>query len=154
MKKLISILILSTVFFTFNQASSESISPLSVKQTKHLAAELRCMELNIHYEARGESIHGKKAVANVTLNRVKSKRFPDTVCKVVKQKNQFTWVKQFPNYERTKVDPASSQLAYESVISRQGLKDNTKGALFFHNKTVDDFNRKLTVIIDNHKFYR
>ena len=31
------------------------------------------------------------AVAQVVLNRVKSPDFPDTVCGVVKQSNQFSW---------------------------------------------------------------
>ena len=39
----------------------------------------------IYFEARGESIVGQIAVGNVALNRVHSKRFPNTVCKVVHQ---------------------------------------------------------------------
>jgi spore germination cell wall hydrolase CwlJ-like protein len=112
------------------------------------------MELNLHYEARGESLAGKKAVANVTINRVKSKKFPNTVCSVVKQPYQFSWVKMFPDYAKTKVaDPQIKQIAYDSILSRK-WKDNTNGALFFHNNTVDDFKRKKVAVIGNHKFYK
>lgn len=53
--------------------------------------ELQCLAKNIYHEARGESLEGKLAVAHVTLNRVHSPRFPDTVCKVVYQAVHSTW---------------------------------------------------------------
>jgi len=54
-------------------------------------AELDCLAKNIYHEARGESLQGKKAVANVTLNRVHSNLFPDTVCGVVYQAVHSRW---------------------------------------------------------------
>ena len=53
--------------------------------------ELHCLALNIYHEARNEPDEGKFAVAQVTLNRVRSARFPDTVCDVVWQRSQFSW---------------------------------------------------------------
>ena len=47
---------------------------------------LQCLALNIYYEARGESRAGQFAVAEVTMNRVASEYYPDTVCGVVYQK--------------------------------------------------------------------
>ena len=54
----------------------------------------QCMTANIFFEARGESTDGMKAVAKVTMNRVKSKKYPSSVCKVVFQKKQFSWTHQ------------------------------------------------------------
>lgn len=54
-------------------------------------AELDCLAKNIYHEARGESREGKIAVAHVTMNRVNSKRFPNTVCGVVHQAVYSTW---------------------------------------------------------------
>lgn len=48
-------------------------------------AELKCMADNIYFEARTQIGKGQRAVAHVTLNRVRNKRFPNTVCGVVKQ---------------------------------------------------------------------
>jgi len=48
--------------------------------------EVTCLALNVYYEARGESLTGKYAVAEVTMNRVASRRFPGTVCEVVYEK--------------------------------------------------------------------
>jgi spore germination cell wall hydrolase CwlJ-like protein len=54
--------------------------------------EYECMIEAIHFEAKGESTHGKVAVANVILNRVDSRRFPDTICEVVYQPKQFSYL--------------------------------------------------------------
>ena len=48
--------------------------------------ELTCLALNVYYEARGEPLAGKYAVAEVTMNRVASPRHPGTVCEVVYEK--------------------------------------------------------------------
>lgn len=50
------------------------------------AREMNCLALNVYYEARGESLDGMHAVAEVTMNRLASRRYPDTVCEVVHQK--------------------------------------------------------------------
>ena len=47
--------------------------------------EIYCMAQNIYFEARHESMIGKIAIAHVVMNRIESKDFPNTVCKVVKQ---------------------------------------------------------------------
>lgn len=48
---------------------------------------LRCLALNVYFEARGEPEAGQYAVAEVTMNRVASPYYPDTVCDVVYQKS-------------------------------------------------------------------
>lgn len=49
------------------------------------AESWRCLSEAIYFEARGESTRGQVAVAEVILNRVDSRRYPKTVCGVVKQ---------------------------------------------------------------------
>jgi spore germination cell wall hydrolase CwlJ-like protein len=56
-----------------------------------IAEALLCLALNIYFEARSEDYASRIAVAQVTLNRVESDKFPDTVCAVVKQRHQFSW---------------------------------------------------------------
>jgi spore germination cell wall hydrolase CwlJ-like protein len=48
---------------------------------------LVCLARNVYFEARGEPVAGQYAVAEVTMNRWASGRYPDTVCGVVYQKN-------------------------------------------------------------------
>ena len=44
-----------------------------------------CLAENVYFEARNQGTAGWSAVISVTLNRVKDKRFPNTICEVVKQ---------------------------------------------------------------------
>ena len=48
---------------------------------------LDCLAMNVYREAGHEPFEGKVAVAQVTLNRVNSNKFPRDVCAVVYQKH-------------------------------------------------------------------
>ncbi|MBN4079545.1 cell wall hydrolase [Beggiatoa alba] len=61
------------------------------KQQRLAAKQIRCLALNVYFEARGEATEGQLAVAMVTMNRVKNRYYPNTVCGVVWQKRQFSW---------------------------------------------------------------
>ena len=69
---------------------------LSYEKKQKVMREVECLARNIYFEAGGEPRAGKIAVAEVTMNRVKSRQFPRTVCGVVHQKTrgtcQFSWV--------------------------------------------------------------
>jgi len=61
-----------------------AITPLRI-ETVSLEEERRCLAAGIYFEARGESVEGQLAVAEVILNRVKSGQYADTICGVVFQ---------------------------------------------------------------------
>ncbi|NNC37470.1 MAG: cell wall hydrolase [Acidimicrobiales bacterium] len=52
---------------------------------KAAKTEQQCLAEAIYYEARSERLPGQKAVAEVVLNRVNSKHFPNSICGVVYQ---------------------------------------------------------------------
>jgi spore germination cell wall hydrolase CwlJ-like protein len=72
-----------------------------------------CLALNVFFEARHETTEGQLAVAEVTLNRVKDNRYPDTVCEVVWDKSQFSWT-----HDGTHDDP--SRMSY---LDRKAWED-------------------------------
>src|SRR5210317_144981 len=53
--------------------------------------DMYCLQQNIYFEARNQSINGQIAVAWVTLHRVDDPRYPNTICEVVWQRKQFSW---------------------------------------------------------------
>lgn len=57
-------------------------------------SEQDCLASAIYFEARGESIEGQLAVAEVVLNRTRSGRYPATICAVVRQPAQFSFVRR------------------------------------------------------------
>ncbi|MDF1600846.1 cell wall hydrolase [Mesorhizobium sp. YIM 152430] len=55
------------------------------KVKRQPAADRRCLAQALYHEARGESVTGQIAVAQVIINRVKSRAYPNSVCGVVYQ---------------------------------------------------------------------
>ena len=55
----------------------------------HSAKEQRCLAVGVYFEARGESVKGQAAVAQVILNRVKNPTYPNTICGVVYQNDNW-----------------------------------------------------------------
>lgn len=75
--------------------------------------EKKCLAKNIFFEAGIEPIEGKIAVAQVTMNRLETKRWGDNVCSVVYARKQFSWT-----LEKKKVnEKPSGPLWKESMIA-------------------------------------
>lgn len=61
------------------------------------AKQVKCLADNIYHEARGEPVEGQMLVGYTVLNRVKDKRWANTICGVVYQKYQFSWTTVKPH---------------------------------------------------------
>ena len=129
-----------------------------------LAGALRCLALNIYWEARSEPKIGQIAVAAVTLNRVKARQFPSRICDVVRQggeqrryRCQFSWwcdgkkdqPVTVPAWRRAKI---LARLVYAGVVT-----DPTGGALWYHADYVQPARaakKQWAIKIGRHLFYR
>jgi len=69
---------------------------LSNKGVDFYEQDLLCLTANVYFEAGAESEKGQEAVAKVTVNRSKHKRYKQGICGVVFAKKQFSWVMQKP----------------------------------------------------------
>ncbi|WP_435417880.1 cell wall hydrolase [Parerythrobacter aurantius] len=67
-----------------NFAYLSAYSPMGQQSTQYGMA-LRCLTQAIYYEAANEPEDGKKAVAQVVMNRMRHPAYPDSVCGVVYQ---------------------------------------------------------------------
>lgn len=128
--------------------------------------ELDCLSKNIYYEAGTESFEGKVAVAQVTLNRVKSDKFPKDICSVVYERNivyntvicQFSWYCD----SRAKVKPIHAQTYKESeAVAKKVLLEGFRleiikeDTLFYHAEYVNPRWKKQRVTkIGKHIFYK
>ena len=61
------------------------------EHVKYTKQDLDCLTKNIYYEAGVEDPRGKFAVAQVTINRLKTGYWGKTICRVVYAKSQFSW---------------------------------------------------------------
>ncbi len=123
----------------------------------------QCLSEALYFEARGESIKGQVAVAEVILNRVDSPAYPDSVCGVINQGTGRKFACQFTYTCDGRAEIINEQSAYERVakIARlvmDGLPRNlTKGATHYHTTSVrPSWARKFpkTAKIGSHVFYR
>ena len=121
-----------------------------------LSKEERCLASAVYFEAKGESLAGQLAVARVVLARANSGRFASTLCGVVFQKGQFSFVRSasLPPI-RTDSMHWRNAVAISNIALDNTWKSTVEGALFFHARHVSP-GWRLTRIgsVDNHIFYR
>lgn len=118
--------------------------------------ELRCLAGAVYFESRSESLSGQLAVAHVVINRAESGRFPRTLCGVVYQKSQFSFVRggQMPAIN-TSHRQWRNAVAIAQIAREGSWQNAAPGALFFHARHVSPgWNRPRVTQIDNHIFYR
>ncbi|MBT2375765.1 cell wall hydrolase [Pseudomonas fluorescens] len=118
-----------------------------------MQAALMCLALNIYHESRGEPIDGQIAVAMVTMNRADWQ--PSEVCRVVYEKNQFSWTNSNKNKTQEPIAWARAKRIAKRVVDRKH-HDITYGATHFHSHTLHPAWRKTlkkTTMIGQHVFY-
>ena len=134
-------------------ASSDSEAPESADDEADISdRELDCLTKVILYESGGESRAGQLAVADVVLNRVRSPRFPNSICGVIYQRGQFSSIRSFN-------PPRNARWQRAKAVALDALDDgSTVGrALYFHATSVRPAyvkSRARVARIGNHIFYR
>jgi len=114
---------------------------LGVLVRAHAAAvldeESECLAVAVYFEARGEPIEGQLAVAEVVLNRVASGEYPASICAVVKQPAQFSFVRKgdFPRIDAS--SPAwRTAVGIAHVAGEKLAKELGSDVLWYHAEYV------------------
>ena len=127
-------------------------------------AEWKCLSEALYFEARGETVKGQFAVAEVILNRVDSKLFPNTICGVINQGTGRKFACQFTYTCDGRAEHINEPRAYARVgkvarlmIDNKAPRSLTGGATYYHTKAVRPswsrvFTRTATIGV--HHFYR
>ena len=145
------------------QMAEPSIPGGRPKRRSSRIEELVCLADVMYFEARGEGFAGRHAVAMTVLNRVRSKRFPDTICSVVKQGKGELHKCQFSYYCDGHPERIHELHAYLEIkelardILDSGTADRTGGATYFHSVSVSPSwasQMQMTAKIGHHVFYR
>ena len=125
--------------------------------------EWQCLTEALYFEARGETLEGMFAVAEVILNRRDSHNYPNSVCGVVHQGTGALYACQFTYTCDGRSDAVNDRAAWNMVGRVATLMLNgaprplTNGATFYHARSVNPswsarFTR--TAAIGAHLFYR
>lgn len=120
-------------------ADKEDIKTISKSDIDLLATIVRA-------EAGNQSLEGKRAVADVVLNRVDSDRFPNTIKDVIYQKGQFSCVVD-GNF--TKAMTTKDETDYEAVLLE--LEERTDSEIiFFQTSNYSSYGTPAYVIGDHY----
>ena len=134
--------------------------PAKIIETKPLYTDLDlfCLAKNIFHEAGTEPEMGQYAVAQVTLNRVRNPKYPDSICGVVLDRYQFSWANrkskhwthpEGPNWDR------SYRIA-KSVLDGDRWITGLDSVNYYHADYVSPkWAEQMTEVtqIGRHKFY-
>lgn len=139
--------------------------------------ELYCLALNIYHESRSDNLAGQAAVADVVLNRVSDKRYPDTICGVIKDGPLSKWWKEEKGKEvpirhrcqfswwcdgksdvpkQPKSWRKAQEIAYH-IVNSDLFRGISEGATHYHATYVDPhWNKSMIEIgrIGEHIFYK
>lgn len=140
-----------------------SANGLSVNNTYNID-EAWCFAKNLYFEAGNQSRQGMIAVGNVVLNRVDDDYFPDTICQVVFQNNQFSWTHMRESYH-VPVSRSDYRIIWDQITNitwmmlNGYIMDNTDDAVFYHADYISgswfknhDWLEE-SFVVDNHIFY-
>jgi hypothetical protein len=141
-------------------APAEQTAPA---ETQIDARQHNCLSQAIYYEARGETQHGQVGVAEVIMNRVRSRAYPNSICGVVYQGShratgcQFTFtcdgsLSHRPRgraWERAQRVATAVMLGYTRPVTNNATHYHTTGVNPVWNSGLVP-----TTQIGVHKFYR
>jgi spore germination cell wall hydrolase CwlJ-like protein len=129
------------------------------ERLKYTTADAQCLAKNIYHEAGVEPIEGKFAVAQVTLNRLKTGRWGHSICDVVYSKAQFSWTL---NKRKVREQPKGELWAESLTVARTVLDKGVRvpslsQSTYYHADYVKPLWSKSVVKIQQigqHIFYK
>jgi N-acetylmuramoyl-L-alanine amidase len=118
--------------------------------------ESECLARAVYWESRGEPLAGQLAVAEVIINRSRSGRFVPTICGVVRQRSQFSFVRAGHIPEAPRTTQTWRNAVAIARIATEALADGSAPrALFFHARRINPGWRLTRIAtVGNHVFYR
>jgi spore germination cell wall hydrolase CwlJ-like protein len=154
-----AMLLLAVVCLLFPTTTIKTITDAPFRAfyvVQHTQKDLICLAKNIYFEARGEELTGKVAVAQVTLNRVlHASNFEKTICKVVYSKDQFSWTNNSKHVINDLARWEDSLKVAQGVLAGKLFIENFD-ALYFHAQYVKpqwQKTKQYLIKIGNHVFY-
>lgn len=123
-----------------------------------LDEEANCLATAVYFESKGEPLAGQLAVAQVVMNRAASGRYPASLCGVVKQRAQFSFVRNGafpwldPNCDGWRKARAIARIAQKRIVVTVPTD-----VLWYHANYVAPRWRQALIVVERigaHIFYR
>lgn len=105
---------------------------VELEATKTPNRQQECLAQAVYFESRGEPLQGQLAVAEVILNRAASGKYPRNLCEVIRQKAQFSFVRDGRIPVAPKDRAWRKAVAIADIAVRDLAESPGAGAMFFH----------------------
>ncbi|MGE7368503.1 cell wall hydrolase [Neorhizobium sp. NPDC001467] len=134
-------------------AETKKATPVPSKQVYHYTPQDRdCLKRAMYFESKRSSRDGFMAVGTVVMNRLTSDAYPDSICEVVAQKNQFA-----PGVMTRLMDETTApelEAASQAILNGERHPD-VKDAMFFHTSglTFPYSNMSYVAVAGGNAFY-
>ena len=117
---------------------------------------LRCLASAVYFEAQGEPLAGQLAVAQVILNRMKSGRYPGSVCGVITQPHQFGFVRggAIPTIDTSRSAFRTAVAVAKVAMGQLWVTPQAASAMFFNGVRAARVGSVRIATIGRHAFYR
>ena len=155
MKLLHKVIFIALILYTTTVTNPEFSMPINPR-------EKACIIEAVWFEARGESLNGRIAVANVIRNRVYSGMYSNSYCDVIGEYKQFSYKHQIKN--KKPLVKRENQLLYMEIeaLAEETLKGTIieivpENVLWYHHIRVSpnwSKRMKTHTLIGSHKFLR
>jgi hypothetical protein len=118
--------------------------------------QTECLARAVYYESQGEPLTGQLSVAEVIINRSRSGRFASSICGVVRQTGQFSFVRRGHIPQPPQAARNWRTAVAIARIAMGDLADSpAQSALFFHARRVNPgWRLRRVATVGNHVFYR
>ena len=147
-----------------NEQAFEQARQAAVVQNRD--TDINCLAENVYHEARGEPLEGQYAVAEVTMNRVRSGSFPESICAVVHEQRwdsvrrryvgAFSWT-ELESLRRPRGAAWQRAVEVATAVYDGEHAPSVPNALYYHAKHIKprwaNTNRRVATI-GQHVFYR
>jgi len=169
-KVILMVLALMLSVFLLKWTVSDKLAKFEPQESSQITTAMRerqlsCLSKNIYHEAGNQPFEGKVAVAQVTINRTESGKYPADICQTIYQKNivyekvlcQFSWVCD----RNSGVNPPNnanyreSQEVAKKVLLEGFRLQSLEQAMYFHGDYINPgWKREKITKIGNHIFYK
>ena len=130
--------------------------PVTIEKHSLNQNQMNCLITAVYHEGRGDSLHDKKGIAHVILNRVESGEFESTVCKTIAQKVGHAYQFSFYPHKPKVKDVVSFNQIKDELKNIENEPDFTHGALYFHSIHCHPHWKNMirTIKSEEHIFYK
>lgn len=150
----------AAIFMAISLMSTNPTYKINPEQVE--IKEVFCLAQNIWFESRSSTYEDQMMVGFTTINRTRDRRYPESICEVVWDKEQFSWTHDGQS-DSIKLDTPDRVQKWARIVElsilimTNNIDDVSNNATHYHAKYVSPgWSRRLVKVatVGGHHYYR